>query len=41
MRARTEDMSKAMNFCDEPMVMNYRETLNFFKKYDLFESAAQ
>lgn len=41
LRAKTEDMSKSVNFADELVVVNFRETLQFFKKYELFEGAAK
>ena len=41
LRAKTEDMSKSINFADELVVVNFRETLQFFKKYELFEGAAK
>lgn len=39
--ARTEDMSDSIDFCDEPIIVNFSETLQFFKKYELFEGASK
>ena len=40
-KARTEDISKSKDYSDEQVVIDFRKTLMFFKKYDLFESASQ
>ena len=39
--ARTKDMPKDKIFCNEPIIINFRETLHFFKKYELFDGASQ
>ena len=41
LKARKDDGEQELDFCDEPIVKNFQETLHFFKKYELLEGAAR